>query len=185
MTTYIALLRGINVGGKNMIKMSELKQMCEAIGLSQIRTYIQSGNVLFKSDQDEESIRKLMEHEIERVFGFSISVVIRTAEEIKRVADSCPFSEKEIEESAASCDGESLYAAFLLDKPSPESMDRLKNSNNENDEYRIVGRDVYLLFRSSIRNSKLANNLNKLDVPATTRNFKTINKLIALANDME
>jgi uncharacterized protein (DUF1697 family) len=185
MTIYIALLRGINVGGKNMIKMAELKDTFEAMGLSRVQTYIQSGNVLFESDEEEEPLRKHIEHEIEVNFGFSVTVVLRTAEELKRIAANCPFSEEEVSEAEASSEGESLYVSFLLEELSREGIERLKAFESESDKYRIEDREIFLLFRHSIRNSKLANNLQKLEVPATVRNWKTVNKLVALASAME
>ena len=95
MTIYIALLRGINVGGKNIIKMSDLKRVFEGIGLYEVQTYIQSGNVLFKSNEEEEALRMKIEHEIAKVFGFSVPVILRTATELKQIIRNCPFSEEE------------------------------------------------------------------------------------------
>lgn len=181
MSVYIALLRGINVGGKNIIKMADLKRTFEAIGLSQVQTYIQSGNVLFVSDEEEEPLRKRIEHEIETVFGLAVTVVLRTAAELEDIIRNCPFSEEEISEAESSSEGERLYVSLMTQVPSQEGIERLDSYRSESDEYRIEGREVYLLFRHSIRNSKLANNLQKLDVPATVRNWKTISKLEALA----
>lgn len=185
MTIYIALLRGINVGGKNIIKMAELKHMFEAMGMGQVQTYIQCGNVLFESEEAEGTLRKRIEREIELAFGFSIAVMLRTAEELKRIAANCPFSEEEICEAEASAEGESLYVSFLLEEPTQEGIDRLSAFESESDKYRIEGREIFLLFRQSIRKSKLANNLQKLNVPATVRNWKTINKLVDLVSAKE
>ncbi|NIK79157.1 uncharacterized protein (DUF1697 family) [Paenibacillus castaneae] len=185
MTIYIALLRGINVGGKNIIKMAELKRMFEAMGLGPVQTYIQSGNVLFQSNAEEAPLRKQIEHEIEAVFGFPVIIVLRTIEELRAIAANCPFSEEAITEAEASSDAESLYVSMLLEEPAQEGIDRLDPYRSDSDDYVIKGRDVYLLFRHSTRNSKLSNNLHKLGVPATVRNWKTINKLVALANAME
>lgn len=186
MTIYIALLRGINVGGKNIIKMAELKRTFEAMGLSRVQTYIQSGNVLFEANEEEEQLRKRIENGIESGFGFSVAVILRTSEELKRIAANCPFSEESVAAAEASAEGESLYVSLLLEEPSREKNEWLRDFRSENgDEHRMEGREIFLLFRHSIRNSKLANNLQKLDVPSTVRNWKTINKLVALANAME
>ena len=182
MTIYIALLRGINVGGKNMIKMAELKKMFETMGLCRVQTYIQSGNVLFESNEEEEPLRQRIEDQIEAVFGFSLTVMLRTAEALNRIVADCPFSEQAISEAEASAVGESLFVSLLLEEPSREGIERLNKYKSENEEYRMEGREVYLLFHHSIRNSKLVNNLQKLDVPSTIRNWKTMNKLVALAN---
>lgn len=182
MTIYIALLRGINVGGKNKIKMADLKRMLESIGLSRVETYIQSGNVLFESNEKEDTLRKKIEYEIETIFGFSVVVVLRTAAELERIIQDCPFSEDEVTEAESSnSEGESLYVSLLTQAPLQEKIEHLNTFRSEGDEYRIKNRDIYLLFRHSIRNSKLANNLQKLDIPATVRNWKTINKLHAIA----
>lgn len=185
MTIYIALLRGINVGGKNIIKMAELKRVLEAMGLDRVQTYIQSGNVLFVSDEAEEPLRQRMEREIEANVGFAVPVMLRTAEQVKTIAANCPFTEEELATAEASNEGESLYVALLLGEPAPGKVERLSAYRSESEDYRIVGRDIYLLFGQSVRNSRLAGNLTKLEVPATVRNWKTINKLVALAAAME
>lgn len=180
MTVYIALLRGINVGGKNIIKMADLRQMFASLGMQCVRTYIQSGNVLFESDEEETALRQKVENEIKNVFGLTVPVVLRTAEEMNWIANKCPFSEKEILEAESTCEGESLYVAMLAEQPSQEGIERLQVYNTDKEKFRVSGRDVFLLFHQSIRNSKLANNLGKLEVTATVRNWKTVNKLVAL-----
>jgi uncharacterized protein (DUF1697 family) len=185
MTTYIALLRGINVGGKNIIKMADLKRVFETMGLRDAQTYIQSGNILFKSKEEEEPLRNKIEHEIEQVFGFSVKVILRTAAELEWIIRNCPFSEEALSKAESSCVGESLYVSLLSHAPSQEKLEVLKVYESENEEYLIKGREIFLLFHNSIRNSKLANNLQKLDVPATVRNWKTITKLATLAKTME
>lgn len=185
MTIYIALLRGINVGGKNIIKMVDLKRVFETMGLCDVRTYIQSGNVLFKSNEEEETLRKKIENSIESAFGFSVAVILRTAAEFERIRENCPFSEEAISEAESSSEGESLYVCLLTHAPLQEKIEHLNAYRSEDDEYKVEGREVYLLFRHSIRKSKLASNLHKLDVPATVRNWKTINKLAMLAKAME
>ncbi len=184
MNIYVALLKGINVGGKNIIKMAELKKVFETIGLYEVKTYIQSGNVLFKSNEDEDALRNKIEDEIEAVFGFYVEVVLRTREELEKIVSTCPFSDKEILEAESSSEAESLYVALLAQVPLKEKIELLDEYSNESNKYRIVGRDIFLLFNDSIRNSKLANKLQKLDVAVTVRNWKTMNKLVALARDM-
>lgn len=183
---YIALLRGINVGGKNKVKMADLKRTLEMMGgLSRVQTYIQSGNVLFESDEEQETLRQRIEQELVNAFGFAITVVVRTLKELQEMAAHCPFSDEEIAEADAASDAESLYVAFLLEEPLQEKVERLKQYQSEDDKYHIARREVYLLFRYSVRDSKLAINLHKLDVPVTVRNWKTVNKLLALGEAME
>lgn len=185
MTIYIALLPGINVGGKNIIKMAELRSSFEELGLSDVKTYIQSGNIIFKSREDEKSLREKIEYKIKEVFKISLTVILRTAKELEQIIYNCPFSEEEILEAEEESERESLYVAFLLHGPSQDKIEYLNNYRGERDKHHIEGRQVFLLFYNSIRNSKLARNLQKLDVPLTTRNWKTISKLYALTRDME
>lgn len=179
MTIYIALLRGINVGGHNMIKMAELKRVFEEMGLQKVKTYIQSGNVLFKSGEEAETLSKQMEDEIKKEFGFSVPVVLRTAAELEQIIKNCPFSTDSLRE------GESVQVAFLTDIPSQEGINHLSTVNSGMDEYQIIGKDVYLFFRQSIRNSKLATHLPKLGVPATVRNWKTVIKMASMVKEPE
>ncbi|MFZ3591122.1 DUF1697 domain-containing protein [Bacillus sp. DJP31] len=185
MTTYMALLRGINVGGKNIIKMAELRSSFESLGLNRVQTYIQSGNVLFESNELEQALRKLIEHKIEENFGFPVTVVLRTASELEWIAENCPFSEEAITKAEGTSEGESLYVALLLEVPTEEGIERLGAYKTENEEFHIEDREIYLLFRKSIRKSKLANQLQKLGVPVTIRNWKTINKLITMVKATE
>lgn len=185
MTIYIALLRGINVGGKNMIKMAELKKVLQDLGLCDVKTYIQSGNVLFKSNEEEGALKIKIENAIEAEFGFPVPVILRKAEELEKIAASCPFSEEAVKSAEATSEGESLYVSLMQYEPSKEAEERVVPYRTESDEYVIMGREVYLLFHKSIRNSKLANNLHKLGSPSTVRNWKTLNKLIELSKEMK
>jgi len=185
MTIYIALLRGINVGGKNMIKMAELKRVLEALGLIDVQTYIQSGNLLFRSEEDEKSLSEKLQDEIKTAFGVSIPVILRTAAEFEGIMNNCPYSEAEVAEAEALAGKECLHVALLLQNPLQEKLEKLTPYCNEIDDYQVIGREVYLLLRNGVYNSKLANSLTKLDVPETMRNWKTIKKLVELAQAME
>ena len=185
MIIYIALLRGINVGGKNIIKMADLKHMFEAMGMCDVKTYIQSGNVIFKSNEEEEPLRNKIEYEIGKSFRFSVSVILRTVAELEWIIRNCPFSAEAIAEAESSSEGESLYVSLLIHAPSQEKIEYMNAYTSESDDYRIEGREMFLLFRHSIGKSKLANNLSKLDVPATVRNWKTISKLVVLAKTID
>lgn len=182
MMNYIALLRGINVGGKNIIKMAQLKAIFEDIGFQNVKTYIQSGNVLFSSNKSESVLINIIEEKIHTDVGFKVSVILRSEEEFNNLIKNCPFSEKEILEAQGNASSEVLYVAFLKQEPLEENIDKFSVYETGEDKYKIIGRDVYLLFHDSIRNSKLGNNLGKLDNSATTRNWKTINKISDLVN---
>ena len=134
-TTYVALLRGVNVGGHRLIKMPELKRLFETMGFGQVRTYIQSGNVIFTSaDEPLELLRQRIEREIAARFGFPVTVVPRTAAELERVIADCPFA------ADALAEGESLYVALLADAPLPDGVERLRACDCGSDEARIAGR---------------------------------------------
>ncbi len=110
---------------------------------------------------------------------------MRTVEELEELIKDCPFFKEDIEEAEGASEAENLYVALLLQTPSQEGIERLSAYRSKSDESRIDGRDVLLLFYHSIRDSKLANNLHKRDVPMTVRNWKTINKLAELANTIK
>lgn len=184
MKVYIALLRGINVGGKNKIKMADLKALLESLDLVKVETYIQSGNVIFESEQEEESLRRMLESEIERRFGFFSAVVLRTAGELESILDGCPFSEEEVKKAQTeNTEGESLYVCLMSKAPETEKTERLKTYEKAGEVVHIKDRNLYLLLWHSIRNSKLANNLSILDPSATVRNWKTLSKLNELAGE--
>ncbi|ROR27382.1 uncharacterized protein (DUF1697 family) [Mobilisporobacter senegalensis] len=185
MTVYIGLLRGINVGGKNIIKMAELKQALTSMGLLQVKTYIQSGNIIFESGETEDILKIKIQQMVKEIFRLSVPVTIRTCFELDSIISQCPFSAEEILKAESSSKAESLYVSFLASEPSPEKIQLFDTCKSQDETYRILGRNVFLLFQNSIRNSKLANNLQKLDETATTRNWKTVNKLALLAKEME
>lgn len=179
MTTYIALLRGINVSGHKKIAMTHLKSVFETIGFANIRTYIQSGNVLFESEEQEpRKLERTIERELERAYGFAVNVVVRTKDELRAVIDRNPFALREL------ADGDQLYVTFWADVPEPEAVQRLAAYSGDVDEYAFAPREVYLLCRKGYGTSKFSNNFleNKLKLPATTRNWATVNKLAAMAD---
>jgi uncharacterized protein (DUF1697 family) len=181
-TTYVALLRGVNVGGHRLIKMPELKGLFEAMGCGHVRTYIQSGNVVFTSaDELLEPLRQRVEREIAARFGFPVTVVLRTAAELERIIADCPFA------SGALAEGESLYLALLADAPPPEGVARLRAYDGGSDEARIAEREVYLLYRLSMRDTPLTNAFleRMLGVAATTRNWRTMQTLAGMAGATE
>jgi uncharacterized protein (DUF1697 family) len=178
MTIYIALIRGINVGGKNKVPMAVLKRALEAISLGKVQTYIQSGNVLFESADEAESLRQRIEGEIHKVFGIAATVVLRTAEQLKRIIANCPYS------ASSLLEGESIQVSVLTEAPSQKAMDVLSANGTDIDEYLIHGEEIYFLFRQSVLDSKLAKNLQRLGGSVTSRNWKTLVKLDTLVQEM-
>ncbi|MEH7110523.1 DUF1697 domain-containing protein [Bacillus sp. JJ1764] len=179
MTIYIGLLRGINVGGHHIIKMADLRNLLEAMGLRKVKTYIQSGNILFESDEESRSLTRRLEDEISKTFGFPVPVVLRTATELNEIIQNCPYTLSSLDE------GESVHVAFLAEEPSPEGVNQLSSFQNEKERFQIIGKQVYLFFQISFRDSKLAAKLSKLGVHATVRNWKTVMKLDSLVNTLK
>ncbi|MFF6015751.1 DUF1697 domain-containing protein [Lysinibacillus fusiformis] len=177
---YVALLRGINVGGHNKIKMADLREALIPLGLQNIRTYIQSGNILFESTELEEVLQKQIHETIQMNFDITSTVIIRTAEELQHIVNNCPFSQQDIAEASATAVGESLHVAFLPAAPTEENREKYLSYENDQERCVIIGREVYLLFYKSIRNAKLSQQLPKLEMPATVRNWKTIMKLTSM-----
>src|SRR5690625_543995 len=109
---YIGLLRAVNVGGKNKIRMAELRDVLESMGLQQVRTYIQSGNMLFDSDAPEDALRHELEHQIAQRFGFHVDVVLRTLTEFDRLVADCPYIGASESASSLSLASKGLSVAF-------------------------------------------------------------------------
>ena len=175
MAAYISLLRGINVSGQKKIKMDELKKLYDSLGFKKVQTYIQSGNVVFECP--DASIPKIAERigkKIKESFGFDVAVLIRTKEEFKKIIRNNPFSKKE---------NNSLYVIFLSDTASDLPMAELNNAKSKSEEFFISGREIYLSCPGGYGKTKLSNNFfeRKLKLSATTRNWKTVNKLMEIA----
>ncbi|TCZ80145.1 DUF1697 domain-containing protein [Paenibacillus albiflavus] len=179
MTIYVALLRAINVSGHNMIKMAELKSMLESMGLQQIQTYIQSGNVVFEAKGDAETLRLQIEDQIKLTFQLTIDVIIRTADELRQIITECPYDENTLPEGAG------IHVSFIQSTPPQDRAALLSNIEEELDKCHLVGRDLYLLLHKGVKNSKVLSASAKLRVPATVRNWRTVNKLLAMVDDIE
>jgi uncharacterized protein (DUF1697 family) len=175
---YIALLRGINIGSKNRIKMADLRTIFESMGYENVKTYLQSGNVIFDADSDNETkIADRIEKKINKTFGFSVNIIIRTESELKDIVNNNPF----IEENRTEID--KFHVTFLKEKPDKETVLNLDLNNNENEKFEVIGREVYLHLPNGYSRTKLTNNTfeKKLKTIATTRNWKTATKLLELS----
>jgi uncharacterized protein (DUF1697 family) len=169
LTTYIALLRGINVGAHHRIKMQDLKELLASMRLENVTTYIQSGNVIFHSSEEKDFLQNKMENEIRHVFGFSAPVILRTDQELKEIILSCPYAEVE-----------GVHLALLQGEPTEKDINILLGNQSAKEECYVIGKEVYLFLHEGIRNSKLASSFQKLETPSTVRNWKTIKKLKAM-----
>jgi uncharacterized protein (DUF1697 family) len=179
MTSFVSLLRGINVSGHNMIKMAELKDLYESLGFRNVTTYIQSGNVIFQSEKDDSgSVEATIERAIGKGFGFPVTVIVRKPAELARVLKINPFlGSNKIDEIR-------LYVTFLRDKPAAAVVKALQlAAARSTDQYKILGREVYLYCPTGYGRTLLSNTFfeKQLKVKATTRNWKTVNTLYVMA----
>ncbi len=178
---YIAFFRGINVGGKNIVKMASLKQLFCDIGFEAVQTYIQSGNVIFETDKSEEDIFPMLIKAFTASFGFACAVMLRTADEVMEIAQNMPFTGEELAEAAAANpDVEHVYVYMADGEPNADELANILAHYSGEDKVLVKRREIYLLCQQSIRDSKLAGALAKLKMPLTARNLKTINNLCAL-----
>ena len=167
---YVAFLRAINVGGNAIIKMADLKKMFEAAGLENVQTYIQSGNVIFESEEGADSLAKQIERLLEKTARYKIEVFVRTIREVQSIAEKSPFGVK---------DGEMVYVTFLNTKPGKQSQQALLNHKSDADDFAFKGREVYSLRRDREKSVFSNNFLEKiLKMPATSRNLTTIIKIV-------
>ena len=173
METYIAILRGINVGKKQVV-MADLKRLLETAGLSDVQTYIQSGNVVFRHEkQDEKTMARRLETLLTANYGFDVPVLVRSAREWDETLAANPFLQRE------NTAPDKLHVTFLADAPEPALLEKLETVDFKPDEFAVVGRDVYLYCPDGYGRTKLSNTFfeKKLKVSATTRNWATVNKL--------
>jgi uncharacterized protein (DUF1697 family) len=178
MKTFISLLRGINVSGQKMIKMPELKGLYEELGFNNVTTYIQSGNIIFMIDLDDsgKELSNKIGEAIRQRFGFIVSVIIRTVDELQLVIKSNPFNGPDAKAA------DKTYVTFLEEKPQSSDIEKINHFDFLPDRFIIIEREVYLSCASGYGTTRLSNTFfeNKLKVRATTRNWKTINKLLTL-----
>jgi uncharacterized protein (DUF1697 family) len=173
---YVALLRGINLGARNKIAMADLRTLFEALGAEDVTTYVQSGNVVFRTRTARAQLAGQIEQRIARELGLEIRVLLRTSAELAKLAAGNPFAK-------AQSDPLKLHVTFLADKPAASRVRALDTTAFEPDTFRITGRDVYLHTPNGYGRSKLSNAYfeKQLGVAATTRNWKTVTKLAELS----
>jgi uncharacterized protein (DUF1697 family) len=174
---WIALLRGINLGARNKVSMSDLRELLSDLGAEDVTTYVQSGNVLFRSAGARDELRKAIEKEIRSRFGHDVTVLLRTNEELAAVAAGNPFAADESELTK-------LHATFLVGRPEPGRVAALDEKQFEPDRFRVTSDVVYLHCPKGYGRSKLSNAFfeKQLGVGATTRNWRTVTTLAELAN---
>ena len=174
---YVALLRGVNVGGKNKLPMADLRDAFTAAGCTGVRTYIQSGNVAFEAAPTLAGrVPELVTRAISRRFGISTAVVVRSGGELQQVATSNPFD--------TSGDPRFLQVAFLEDTPGAEAVARLDPERSPPDVFAVRGRNVYLHYPNGTARSKLTNEYlaRQLQTASTMRNWRTVLALLKMVD---
>ena len=180
MAVFVSMLRGINVIGHNRIKMKDLRELYKTLDMKKVRTYLQSGNVIFDSNEQNPNILKeIIEKGLKKAFGFEVKALLRTTEELKTTIDNNPFL------TESNIDPEKLYVTFLS---SPLDSTRLKNlpaNQNKNDRFIISNEEIYLQCPNGYGRTKFSNDFfeKKLKLTATTRNWKTVNALLEMARN--
>ncbi|MGD0987111.1 MAG: DUF1697 domain-containing protein [Candidatus Sulfotelmatobacter sp.] len=180
MPIYVCLLRGINVGGHKKIKMDQLRTSIEALGFEQVKTYIQSGNVVFNGAKaSPASLCGKIEKIILDDFGHSVSAVIRTADEMKKVLAGNPFLKER------GVDPEKLHVMFLSDAPESLALDKLAALIAPPEQFRCVGKDLYFHLPNGVGESIVMKKpINRvLAVTTTMRNWRTVSTLHQMCLD--
>jgi uncharacterized protein (DUF1697 family) len=171
MAGWVALLRGINVGGRSTVPMAGLRRLFEDAGFESVRTFINSGNVLFEGAKPD---RAALEKAVQETFGVASTVVLRTYAELRKVADSHPFGS----------DPSKTFVAFLADRPERAAAARLAELDAGDDAYELRGRELFLRLPKGLSQAKLTGPRveRALGVPATVRNWNTVTKLVELSS---
>ncbi|MBB4194163.1 uncharacterized protein (DUF1697 family) [Rhizobium aethiopicum] len=171
MPVYIALLRAINVGGTGSLPMAELKVICEGLGFTDVKTYFQSGNVLFRSDETEKAVAEKLDAALGQKMGKRPGVMVRSRKELEAIAANAPFVDAK---------PNFLLVTFLPEKASGDALDKMVAPDGE--EAKLAGREIYVYYPNGSGRSKLK-------LPAlksgTSRNLNTVRKLAEMAADME
>jgi uncharacterized protein (DUF1697 family) len=180
MPTYISLIRGINVGGHKTVKMDELRKIVETLGFDRVRTYVQSGNLVFQAPkQSTASVSKKIEAVILRKFGHEVSVITKTPEELQAAIERNPFLKNK------AIAAERLYVTFLSSCPEPVNVKKLDAISSGDDEYRWQDDVLYFHLPNGAGKSKLVTAPFEkwCSVRATTRNWRTVNNLHQMATE--
>jgi uncharacterized protein (DUF1697 family) len=175
-STYIALLRAVNVGG-NILKMERLRALWAELGLTNIRTYVQSGNVVFEAAQNPEAWLPDLERKLEGQTRLPVSVLVRTPAQMGRLIATNPFLRQ------PDVDPKKLHVTFLSSVPTPPAVDALRAIDTGSDQFQLVGAHIYLYCPAGFADVKLTSKVIEkiLSVKATTRNWNTVNKLHEMA----
>jgi uncharacterized protein (DUF1697 family) len=173
---FIALIRGINVGGHKKVKMADVKTMCESMGLRDVRTHLQSGNVVFRTTKTD---RARLAKELESALGVEAKIILRTADELRSAIAANPMTEEAERKPSG------FIVTFLSDKPTATAMQSLRDAYSGPEKMQLHGAELYIEYGSGLGTSKLTNALieRKLGVAGTARNWNTVTKLLEIADE--
>jgi uncharacterized protein (DUF1697 family) len=180
MSVYIALLRGINIGPNKRMKMEKLRVSCEAVGFKNVKTYIQSGNVVCQAGKLPSDVAaKRIEAQIKKDFGFSSDVIVRSEGEMKQIIEGNPLLKE------PGVDAAKLHVVFLSEVPPSESIKKLQSIVLAPDKVRHKGKEIYFYFPNGVSGSSIwKHNLDRvLGISGTMRNWKTVNTLHQMAGE--
>ena len=178
MNTFVSILRGINVGGHNQIKMETLRQLYSELGVIDSKTYIQSGNVIFRTDKDDtKGLEDEIAEKIQNTVGLKVPVLVLSVDELKNALENNPFAKDPSNDIAF------LHLTFLSGIPDQTLMDNIPAGNFLPDEFRCSGKTIYVYCPTGYGHTKLTNTFfeKKLHLTATNRNLKTATELLSLA----
>ena len=182
MSVFISMLRGINVGGHNIIKMDALRELYASLKFENPQTYVQSGNVIFKSGESNlDKVAKRLQDAIEKKFKCRPEIILRTADELRRVIKKNPFAKR------PNLDPAKLLVSFLASDPGNQARENLRRRKFSPEEVHVAARELYIYFPNGMGKSKLPwSSLDKiLHTPATGRNWNSVNKMLEMAEAME
>jgi uncharacterized protein (DUF1697 family) len=176
MPVFIALIRGINVGGHKKIKMADVKRLCEELGLSDVRTHLQSGNVVFRTARTD---RARLVKEVEDALALDARVILRNAAELRKAMEANPMPEEA--QGAPSA----FVVVFLGEKPSAAAMQSLRDAYSGPEKMELHGAELYIHYGAGMGTSKLTNTLieRKLGTSGTARNWNTVTRLVEMAEE--
>jgi len=180
MPTIVCMLRGVNVGGHNQIKMDALRALCASLSLKDPQTYVQSGNVVFRSD--ERNLVRLsegIESAIEKKFGFRPEIVLRCAPDLKEIVARNPFAKR------LGLDPGKLAVIFFKETPGAEACENLLQTKADDEEIHTAGREFYIYFSRGMGQSRLFAAIGRKLKSGTARNWNTVTKLLEMANKLE
>lgn len=177
MKTYISILRGINVGGYKSLKMDDLKKLYSDLDFKNVRTYIQSGNAIFQYyETEKQELEEKITDQIQKKFGFDVPVIVLDKEELKEIINNNPFEKDQSKDIAF----QSII--FLSATPQRYSIEAIRLKQMQSEEFEITEKAIYLYCPKGFATTKLTNTFfeKQLNVKATTRNWKTSNKLLSM-----